>query len=294
MARAIPTLPAAQVAALASRYGQAVARRRHAALVFGVVVGALVLLAAHVAEVRPVVFVTHLGNFTDYIHQIVPSLHAATLPADIREWYWNFPRWLSLLIDTVLMAYLGTLAGAVFAFLLSFVASGNLVRRVWVRFLARRFLEVCRTVPDIVFALFFVIAFGLGPMAGVFAIAIHTTGALGKLFSEVVENADMHPVEGVTATGANWLSVVRFAMVPQVLPGFVSYTLLRFEVNVRGAGVLGFVGAGGIGQEFLSAIREFYYTDVSAILLMIIVTVVLVDLGTEQVRHRFIGREAFA
>lgn len=128
------------------------------------------------------------------------------------------------------------------------------------------------------FALLFVIAFGLGPMAGVMAIAIHTVGALGKLFTENVENVDLKPVEGTTAAGASWVETIRFAVVPQVLSGFASYALLRFEINVRGAGVMGFVGAGGIGQEFLVAIRNFYYSDVSAILLMIIVTVTTIDL----------------
>ena len=94
------------------------------------------------------------------------------------------------------------------------------------------------------------------------------------------------------ATGASWIQTVRYAVLPQVAPGFASYALLRFEVNVRGAGVMGFVGAGGIGQEFLVAIRNFYYSDVSAILLMIILTVILIDLGTEQIRHRLIGFEA--
>ena len=127
---------------------------------------------------------------------------------------------------------------------------------------------------------------GLGPLPGVLALAIHTMGALGKLFSEVVENIDMKPVEGVTATGASWVQTVRFAVLPQVLSNFVSYGLLRFEINVRGAAVMGFVGAGGIGQDLLEAIRKFYYSDVSAILVLIIVTVAVIDLLTERIRHR--------
>ena len=151
-------------------------------------------------------------------------------------------------------------------------------------------MEFCRTVPDIVFALIFVIAFGLGPMAGVLAIMIHSVGALGKLYSEIVENIDMKPVEGVRSTGASWLSCIRFAVVPQVAAGFASYTLLRFEINVRGASVMGFVGAGGIGQELVVAIRKFYYSDVSAILLMIIVTVFVIDIATGWARGRLFGK----
>ena len=129
------------------------------------------------------------------------------------------------------------------------------------------------------FALLFVVAFGLGPMPGVLALAIHTMGALGKLFAEVVENIDMKPVEGATATGANLVSTIRFAVLPQVISNFASYALLRFEINVRGAAVMGFVGAGGIGQDLMEAIRKFYYSDVSAILLLIIVTVMVIDLA---------------
>jgi len=139
-----------------------------------------------------------------------------------------------------------------------------------------------------VFALIFVIAFGLGPLPGVMALAIHTFGALGKQFSELVENIDMKPVEGALASGASWTGMARFAVVPQVLPGFMSYALLRFEVNVRGAAVLGFVGAGGIGQDLIEAIRKFYYNDVAALLVLIILTVVVIDSITSEVRRKLI------
>ena len=144
------------------------------------------------------------------------------------------------------------------------------------------------------FALIFVIAFGLGPVPGVLAIALHTMGALGKLFSEVVENIDMKPVEGVAASGGSWLAQVRYGAVPQILSNFASYALLRFEINVRGAAVMGFVGAGGIGATLIESIRKFYYSDVSAILVLIIITVMIIDYGTEQLRHILIGKEARA
>src|SRR5262249_23635087 len=110
-------------------------------------------------------------------------------------------------------------------------------------------------------------------------------------FSEVVENADMKPFEGVAAAGSTWAEGVRFAILPQVLSNFASYSLLRFEINVRESAILGMVGAGGIGQELLVAVRRFYYSDVSAIVLMIIATVALFDIMTGVVRHRLIGRE---
>ena len=166
------------------------------------------------------------------------------------------------------------------------------MRRASVGFVVRRCLEFCHTVPDIVFALIFVAAFGLGALPGVLALAIHTTGALGKLFTEVVENIDMGPVEGVASTGGNWLAQVRFAVTPQVLSNLVSYALLRFEINVRGATVIGFVGAGGIGQDLIVAIRKFYYSDVSAMLLMIIVTVMVIDTLSARLRHRLLAVES--
>jgi phosphonate transport system permease protein len=196
-----------------------------------------------------------------------------------------------LLGETILISYVGTLSGAVLAFALNFLAAENTAPAPWLRFAIKRFMEFCRTVPDIVFALIFVIAFGLGPMAGVLAITIHSIGALGKQYAEIVENIDMKPVDGIYATGASWISCMRFAVLPQVSAGFAGYTLLRFEINVRGASVMGFVGAGGIGQELVVAIRKFYYSDVSAILLMIILTVFVIDIGTGWIRGRLFGKD---
>jgi phosphonate transport system permease protein len=273
-------------------YAAAVARRRLQTIAFMAGIAVLVIICGYLAEVKPATFLSKIGNFGNYLYQILPTLTVGNFGNDLRSWFWNLSGWLRLLGETILIAYLGTLIGAVLGFLICFLASANLVPTPLIRIAARRFLEFCRTVPDIVFALIFVIAFGLGPMAGVLALSIHTTGALGKLFAEVVENIDMKPVEGLSSTGASFVQTIRFAVLPQVLPGFASYALLRFEINVRGAGVMGFVGAGGIGQEFMVAIRNFYYSDVSAILVLIIITVVAIDLLTEQLRHRLIGAEA--
>ena len=139
--------------------------------------------------------------------------------------------------------------------------------------------------PEIVFALIFVWAFGIGPLAGILAIVIHTAGANGKLFAEVVENVDGGPMEGVSAAGGNWFHRVRYGVLPQVLPNFLSYTLLRFEVNVRGASVLGFVGAGGIGEELYHVIAFNYYEEISAIVVLIILTVAAIDLISERLRR---------
>lgn len=292
MASAIRVLPEPQARVLLGGYRAATRDKRRQALLGLAIVAGLALAAGWMAEVRPGTFADNIGNLTSYIAQILPRLTVSNLPGDLAAWYWNLPKWLALLAETILIAYLGTLIGALGAFSLCFLGSANLVRSRWLRFASRRFLEFCRTVPEVVFALIFVLAFGLGPAVGVMALAIHTTGALGKLFAEVAENIDMRPVEGVEATGASWAETVGFAVLPQVLAGFASYTLLRFEINVRAAGVMGFVGAGGIGMELLVAIRSFYYQDISAILILIIVTVIVIDLLTERLRGRLMSAEA--
>lgn len=230
---------------------------------------------------------------TEYIEKLLPALRWETLGADFGEWYWNLGSWLDLLAETLLMAFFATLLGTLGAFALSFAASSNLMRTYWIYFLTRRFLEIARSVPDLVYALVFVFAWGLGPLAGILALAIHTMGASGKLFAEVNENIDSSPLEGVRAAGGNWIKMIRYAVVPQVLPSFASYTLWRFEINVRTAAVLGFVGAGGIGYELYTNIRLSYYEDVSAILLIIVATVICVDVSCEEIRHRMIGKELF-
>ncbi|MBA4788500.1 MAG: phosphonate ABC transporter, permease protein PhnE [Pseudomonadota bacterium] len=291
MPHAIVQLPAEQIAPLARLYDEAIAaRRRHTLIVAGVVLVGIVL-SCWGGEVRPSVFAANAHRLGTYFWNITPTLHWDTLGADLAEWYWNLDGWLKLLFETVLIAYLGTVFGAIGAFALCFLASANLTRNTVIRICARRMLEFCRTVPEIVFALLFVVAFGLGAMPGVLALAIHTMGALGKLFAEVVENIDMKPVDGATAAGASWTQTVRFAVLPQVLSNFASYGLLRFEINVREAAIMGFVGAGGIGQDLVEAIRKFYYSDVSAILLLIIATVVIIDMVTERIRHALLGME---
>jgi phosphonate transport system permease protein len=279
------SLPQDQIDRLLASYAQAVARRRWRFLLIVAALALLALVAGRFGEVDPAYLVAHLPAFTSYFSRIMPPLTTAHFVSDVAEWYWNLSGWLKLLVDTILIAYLGTLAGAIGGFGAAFLAAANMAPNRTLRFAVKRLLEFCRTVPDIVFALLFVSAFGLGPLPGILAIGIHTFGALGKLFTEVIENIDMKPVEGVRSTGGNFVETVRFGAVPQVLAGFASYTLLRFEINVRSGSVVGFVGAGGIGQDLFVAIRKFYYTDVSAILLMIIITVAAIDLVTERIRH---------
>ncbi|MBR0835931.1 phosphonate ABC transporter, permease protein PhnE [Bradyrhizobium manausense] len=292
MTIAVSLLPEQQLAVLNAAYRKAVARKRLRLLAgFAVFVAALIV-ASIGAEVNLRTFFAYFGNFISYFDRVLTLDNGQRVWTDFGEWFWGLHKWLELLGETLLISYVGTLIGAVLAFALNFFAAENTSPAPWLRFTVRRLLEFARTVPGIVFALIFVMAFGLGPVAGVLAIAIHSTGALGKLFSEIVENADMKPVEGIRSTGASWLSCMRFAILPQVSAGYASYALLRFEINVREASVMGFVGAGGIGQELIVAIRKFYYSDVSAILVTIIVTVFLIDITTGWVRGRLFGKEA--
>jgi phosphonate transport system permease protein len=290
--RAVPIPPDAQLAPLLRGYRAAVAAKRMRLLV-GFALGAAGLgLSLAGAEVNLATFWLKLGNFSSYFGRLAHLDSGALVWTDPVEWFWGLRRWSLLLGQTLLMAYVGTITGAVVAFGACFLASPNLMRFATVRFAVKRGLEFCRTVPDIVFALIFVVAFGLGALPGVLALAIHTAGALGKQYSEVVDNIAMGPVEGVAASGGSWFSQVRFGALPQVLSNFASYGLLRFEVNVRGAAVLGFVGAGGIGDELITAIRKFYYADVSAILLMLVACVMVIDIASEKLRHRLLALDA--
>jgi phosphonate transport system permease protein len=197
----------------------------------------LVAVAGRYGEVDVGNLLHYLSGLTSYFGRIVPKLRADHLTGDIADWYWNALGWLKLLSDTVLIAYLATVAGTVGAGLLAFLAAANLAPNGTVRWCVKRLLEFCRTVPDLVFALIFVSAFGLGPLAGVLAIGIHSFGTLGKLFTEVIESIDMKPVEGARSTGGRFVDSVRYGVLPQILPNLASYALLRFETNVRASSI---------------------------------------------------------
>ncbi len=291
MASSILSVSQGRLEVLVADYQREVARRRRQSLLVLAVLAVLIVVAGRFGEVDLKNLIDNISNFTSYFGRILPKLSVAHFGADVADWYWNLTGWLKLLLDTVLIAYLGTLIGAVGAFTMAFLAAVNLAPSATLRWSIKRAFEFCRTVPNLVFALMFVSAFGLGPLAGILAIAIHSFGTLGKLFTEALENIDMRPVEGVRSTGSRFIEAMRFGALPQVMSTFASYTLLRFEINVREGSVVGMVGAGGIGQDLFVAIRKFYYTDVSAILLMIIVCVAVIDLVTERIRHRLSGQD---
>lgn len=202
----------------------------------------------------------------------------------------NFHDWkfyLSDLVVTVQIALWGTFLAVVFGIPFALLSSNN-IAPAWVVQPVRRLMDAFRSINDLVWAVLFVVAVGLGPFAGVLAIAVNTTGIVAKLFSEAVEAVDPRPVEGIRATGATPLQEIIFGIIPQVLPLWTSYTLYRFESNVRGATVLGIVGAGGIGQTLFELIRGFYYAETAALMIMLIATVAVVDILSQQLRKALI------
>jgi phosphonate transport system permease protein len=275
---------------------QAARRASRRRLLLGLALFLTALFAsAGMSEFHPATLAAGLPRAGDYLIRLLPDLRWATLfggwetEGSIAFWFYRLDKWALLLLETANMAALATLAGGVLALLLAFPAARNTAPDAWSYRLARRGLEAMRTVPEIVYALILVWAFGVGPLAGIIAIAAHTTGALGKLFAEAVENADMGPWDGVRAAGGSWVQACRFAMLPQVAPSMVSYLLLRFEINVRGASVIGFVGAGGIGQELYLVISQNYYQEISAIIVLIVLVVAMIDLLSDSIRRRLRG-----
>lgn len=202
----------------------------------------------------------------------------------------DFSQWryyVDEMVVTIQIALWGTFIAAIFAVPFGILSARNIAPWYIVQPI-RRLMDACRSIHELVFAVLFVVAVGLGPFAGVMALFIHTTGILAKLFSEAVEAIDARPVEAIRATGASRLQEVVFGVVPQVMPLWMSFALYRFESNVRAATVLGVIGAGGIGQVLFESIRGFYYPQASAMLIIMLVTVSLIDLLSQQLRKLFL------
>ncbi|WP_282076823.1 phosphonate ABC transporter, permease protein PhnE [Epibacterium ulvae] len=206
---------------------------------------------------------------------------ASELPGHIAHF---FPA----LIETLNIAAASTLFGAMLGTVLSLLSTRGLAR--WPRLIPifRRVMDICRAVPEIVIALVLIFLLGGGPVPAMIAIAIHTAGALGKLFSEVNENASLKPVEGLASVGATWIQRMYLGVIPQVGPNYVSYALLRFEINIRASAILGFVGAGGVGYELKNAMSwgKGRYDEAAAIFILLFVTIVVVDQLSGILRDR--------
>lgn len=263
--------------------------RRHAAargMASLTVFTVLVFIAAATVGFNPLQLVEGASRLGEFIGLLVPTLRTERVFEDLADWYWNLGHWLRLLGETLLMALLATALGTIGGTILSFQSARNLATGAVSAWVARRLLEFARAVPDLVFALIFVFAFGLGPLAGVLAIAVHTMGAQGKLFAEANENVDMAPLLGIRASGGSRWEEITWGVVPQVLPNWISYTFWRLELNVRSAAIIGFVGAGGIGVELYDALRLNYYDDTGAILILVAVTIFVIDDVSERLRLR--------
>jgi phosphonate transport system permease protein len=191
-------------------------------------------------------------------------------------------------LQTLAMAFLGTLLASLAALPLGFLGARNVVQQVVFHFGLRRLFDGIRGVDAVIWALMFVNVVGLGPFAGVLAIAVSDTGTLAKLFAEAIENVDRRPMEGVQAAGANRIQLARFAILPQVLPVMLSHALYYFESNTRSATILGIVGAGGIGLQLADRIRVNNWDEVAFILIMILVAVTIIDLLSKAIRYRII------
>jgi phosphonate transport system permease protein len=204
-------------------------------------------------------------------------------------WLWEFSH---AMLQTLAMAFLGTLFAGLAAVPLGFLGARNVLPQAVCHFGLRRLFDGIRGVDALIWALMFVNVVGLGPFAGVMAIAVSDTGTLAKLFAEAIENVDSRPIDGVRACGANRLQIVRFGILPQVLPVMLSHALYFLESNTRSATILGVVGAGGIGLQLADRIRVNNWDEVSFILMMILVAVTTIDLISKAVRHRMIQTSA--
>lgn len=196
--------------------------------------------------------------------------------------------YLNACLETLSIALWGTFLATIFAIPLGFLGASNMAPNPVIYHIARRIMDVFRAVNELVFALIFVVAVGLGPFSGMMALAIHTCGVLGKLLSETIESIDEGQVEGVSALGTHKLHVTVFGVVPQVLPNYLSYVLLRFESNVRSATVVGMVGGGGIGFYLWETLRSFQDSQAATILLLIVLMVVAIDFASKEIRREFI------
>jgi phosphonate transport system permease protein len=243
-----------------------------------VMLGALVAVlvwAWYAAEMNPAQLVRDSANMVE--------LGKDFFSPDFTDWEF----YLRGILETLSIAIWGTLLAVILGIPFALLCSTN-IAPAWITFPVRRLMDALRAINELVFALIFIASVGLGPFAGVLALFVHTTGIIAKLFSEAVEAIDHGPVEGIRGTGASKLQEIVYGVIPQVLPLWISFTLYRFESNVRSATVIGLVGGGGIGMTFNETMRSFQYEQAGAILLIVVVTVSLLDILSQRIRAKFI------
>ncbi|WNN42900.1 phosphonate ABC transporter, permease protein PhnE [Winslowiella toletana] len=272
-------------------YQQIKGRQKRDTLLWSLLLVALYLAAGQVAEFNLHTVWISLPHFFDYLLETVPVLHWSLLFADGRTegslayWGYRLPIQLPLIWETLQLALAATLLSVMVATLLAFFAAGNTQSPPALRLAIRTVVAFLRTMPELAWAVMFVMAFGIGAIPGFLALALHSIGSLTKLFYEAIETASDKPVRGLAASGASKLQRMRFAYWPQVKPIFLSYSFMRMEVNFRQSTILGLVGAGGIGQELMTNIKLDRYDQVSITLLLIIIVVSLLDTFSGRLRR---------
>lgn len=277
----------APIADIRTHYLEMTRRRRTYSAITLAVFVALMVAGFRTADDR------NAGGFFDGLHRLFdfPAEVLGEAGQKLAEMPAHFVKFLPSLIETINIAGASTLLGAMAAIVLSLLSTRGLAR--WPRLipLFRRIMDITRAIPEIVIALVLIFILGGGPVPAMIAISLHTAGALGKLFSEVNENASLKPVEGLQSVGASWSQRMILGVLPQVMPNFLSYALLRFEVNIRASAILGFVGAGGIGYELKNAMSwgQGRYDEAAAIFLLLFVTIVVVDQISSGMRDRLIN-----
>lgn len=316
MATSVLSRQLSENGALIERHWQELNSRRRLYTTLGLSVLALALFASlwFANDSNAGKFVDRLPHFFDFVGDLMPrdameigrALLDLPSPYDDGSFKYNYPEgrlyltdgvyipeYVHKMLETVNIAIFSTVLGVFFGFILCFLASRNLMPNPWIRGIVRRLMEVLRAFPEVVIAGFFLAILSLGPIPAIAAVSIHTIGALGKLFFEVVENADMKPEEGLRAVGANWIERVWFGIVPQVMPNFVSYFLLRLEINVRASTIIGAVGGGGIGELLRLSIGQGHEAKTLAIVLLLFATIFAVDQFSAWLRRRLVGDQAF-
>ncbi|RVD52640.1 MAG: phosphonate ABC transporter, permease protein PhnE [Mesorhizobium sp.] len=289
-------------------------RRFYTVLDVGLLLAAMLSSMWFADEANAGHFFDRLPHILDFLSWLVPkdwndvwrALFDIASPHDTGTQEFNFPlgriyiwggfyvpEYFELMLTTVNVALVSTFIGFIFAVPFSFIAARNLTPHPALRLVVKRFMELLRAFPEIVIAGLFAAIVSTGPIAAIIAIGLHSIGALGKLFYEINENIDMRAEEGLTAVGANWFERVRFADLPQVLPNFVSYTLLRVEINVRASTIIGAVGGGGIGEELKLSISRGFGAKTLALVLLLFTTIFIIDQFSAWLRRKLVGEQAF-
>lgn len=275
-------------------YQQIRGKQKRETLIWSLTLAIIYLGAGSIAEFNLHTVFISIPHFFDYLAETIPVLHWHNLLADghtegsLAYWGYRLPIQLPLIWETLQLAVASTILSVVVAVILAFLASNNTQSPPWLRLSIRTFVAFLRTMPELAWAVMFVMAFGIGAIPGFLALALHTIGSLTKLFYESLETASDKPVRGLAACGAGKLQRMRFALWPQVKPIFLSYSFMRLEINFRQSTILGLVGAGGIGQELMTSIKLDRYDQVSMTLLLIIIVVSLLDYASGKLRQRVV------